>query len=227
VIAGKDGPINEKAKSALARLQTLARLCNDNYDTERSVDIKICRHCDKTEMLMEGAKLMCYQRCKVAYYCKRECQVADWKSHKKMCNAISSSTVSHSAQKTIQTTMWAFIASNYFDIAKEVYKKTQEYNVPKKELLVEIDFFEDTPALRIDFKIWLTSSLFEGSSVADVPDWVRTIVEDMRAQRGPATSDHLVAVCRASSDQVNNHAFNLISMTGCDFLSDEAVESIG
>jgi hypothetical protein len=31
--------------------------------------------------------------------------------------------------------MFAFFKSNYFDIAKEVYKKTQEYTVPKKELL--------------------------------------------------------------------------------------------
>jgi hypothetical protein len=34
-IAGKDGPINEKAtKSGLARLQSLARLTNDNYGSE-------------------------------------------------------------------------------------------------------------------------------------------------------------------------------------------------
>jgi hypothetical protein len=38
--------------------------------------------------------------------------------------------------------MWAFVQSNCFSIAKEVYKKTQEHNVPKKKLLVEIDFME-------------------------------------------------------------------------------------
>jgi hypothetical protein len=31
VFAEKDGPINEKAKSGLTRLQSLARLSNDNY----------------------------------------------------------------------------------------------------------------------------------------------------------------------------------------------------
>jgi hypothetical protein len=30
---------------------------------------------------------------------------------------------------------WAFVESNYFDIAKEVYRKTQQYNVSKKELV--------------------------------------------------------------------------------------------
>jgi hypothetical protein len=53
--------------------------------------------------------------------------------------------VSRSTLKTSQTTMWAIIKSNYFDIVKEVYKKTQEYNVPKKELLVEMDFYGDAP----------------------------------------------------------------------------------
>jgi hypothetical protein len=100
---------------------------------------------------------MSCQRCKGAYYCNLECQVADWKSHKKMCKAISTSTVSHSAQKTFHTTVWAFVESNYFNIVKEVYKKTQEFNVPKKELLVEIDFFGNAPALRNEFKVCLTS----------------------------------------------------------------------
>jgi hypothetical protein len=42
--------------------------------------------------------------------------------------------------------MFAFFKSNYFDIAKEVYKKTQEYTVPKKELLVEIDLWRCSSA---------------------------------------------------------------------------------
>ena len=126
VIAGKDGPINEEAKSSLVRLQSLARLSNDNYDTMRSAKLKICRHCDKIETRDGAIKLMKCQRCKETYYCSRECQVADWKRHKKMCKAISTSTVSHSSMKTFQTTIWAFVTSNYFDIAKEVFEKTQE-----------------------------------------------------------------------------------------------------
>jgi hypothetical protein len=49
-IAGKDGPINEEAKSSLARLQILARLSNDNYDNTRE-HRKRCRHCEKFETL--------------------------------------------------------------------------------------------------------------------------------------------------------------------------------
>ncbi len=97
---------------------------------------------------MNGALLMKYQRCKVAYYCSKECQVADWKYHKKTCKAINSGSVSRSVVKTLGTTISAFLESNSLDIAKEIHKKTQEFNVPKKELFLEIDFFGDAPALR-------------------------------------------------------------------------------
>jgi hypothetical protein len=226
VIAGKDGPINEEAKSILVRIQSLARLSNDNYNTIKSASLKICDHCDTLETQMEGTKLMQCQRCKASYYCKRECQVADWKRHKKMCKAISTNTGSHSTMKIFETTMWAFITSNYFDIAKEVFKKTQEYNVPKKELLVEIDFHGDAPALRNEFKVWLTSGVLEGSSVADAPAWFRT-QDGLRGEYGRVTSDDLLVVSRAGNGQVNMLVMKSKSKTGWSLLSDETVESIG
>jgi hypothetical protein len=167
VIAGKDGPINEKAKSSLVRLQSLALL--SNCADECNV-VKECHHCEKTETQMDGALLMKCQRCKVTYYCSKDCQVADWRSHKEWCKAQASRKESRSAVKTSQMTTNAFLTSNYFDIVKEVYKKSKEFKVPKEELLVEIDFYGDAPALRNEIKVWLTSGLLEGSSVADAPD---------------------------------------------------------
>jgi hypothetical protein len=128
--------------------------------------------------------------------------------------------------KTFQTTIWAFVESNHFDIAKEVFKKTQEYNVPKKELFVEIDFFGDAPALRNEFKVWLTSGFFEGSTVADAPDWIRK-QDGLREEYERVTSDALLVVCRAGNGQVNVPVLNCTSKTGCALLSDEAVEAIG
>jgi hypothetical protein len=118
---------------------------------------------------MEGALLMKCQRCKAAYYCSKECQVADWKNHKKRCKAMSNGNECRSTVKTARTTISAFIDANYVDIEEEVCMKTQEYNVPKKEFVVEIDFFGDAPALRNEFKIWLISGFLDGSSVADAP----------------------------------------------------------
>jgi hypothetical protein len=234
VIAGKDGPINEKAKSGLARLQSLARLSNDNGST--FVDIETCQYCGKCETQMDNTKLMKCQRCKMTCYCSKECQVADWKSHKKACKEISSVVKGRSTMKTLELTKGNFIDSNYFDIAKEVYKKTQECNVPKKELLLEIDFYGDAPALRNKFKVWLTSGFLEGSSVADAPDWFRTGRQSekkahaliLREEYEKVTTNELLVVCRASNGIVTGDrlGFN-ITNTGHQLLSDEAVESIG
>ncbi len=72
VIAGKDGPINDKVKADLTKLQSLARFSNGNKD-----HAKMCSHCGKCETQTDAAKLMKCQRCKVTYYCSKECQVAD------------------------------------------------------------------------------------------------------------------------------------------------------
>jgi hypothetical protein len=95
VISGKDGPINEKAKSGLARLQTLAVLAN--CDDEKKNGIYMCRHCEKVETQNDSAVLKACQRCKVTYYCNRECQAADWKNHKKWCKALGNRNESSSA----------------------------------------------------------------------------------------------------------------------------------
>jgi hypothetical protein len=228
VIAGKDGPINEKAKSGLVRLQSLARLSSCGDDV-----VKSCCNCEKTETHMNGALLMKCQRCKVSHYCSKDCQVADWKSHKKICEALGSGSVSRSAVKTSYITASAFIKSNYFDIAKEVYKKTMEFNVPKKELLVEIDFFGDAPALRNEFKVWLTSGFLEESSVVDAPGWFRRRAEKslerfLREEYEKVTKDNLLVVYRAGNGM--GAVLRLSSPgaeTGYPLLSDEAVESIG
>jgi hypothetical protein len=202
VLAGKDGPINEKAKSGLARLQMLARLSNCDV-------VKACCHCKKRETQMDNAKLMKCQRCKITYYCSKECQVADWKGHKKICKAIASGIDSRSASKTARTTISAFLTLNSLEIAKEVCKKAREYNVPKTELLVEIDFYGDAPALRNEFKIWLMSGFLDGSSAADAPEWFRIhsekkdLVLIVRKEYEQVTSDDLLGVCRAGNGMVS------------------------
>jgi hypothetical protein len=233
VMAGKDGPINEKAKSALSRLQSLARLSNSNDSNDyKRVMLNKCNHCDKFETLMNSAKLMKCKRCKATYYCSKECQVADWKSHKKTCHDDGSGDDRKSGFKTSKATMWAFVESTYFDIVKEVYRKTQEYNISKTELFVEIDFYGDAPALRNEFKVWLTSGLFEGSSVADAPEWFRTdadkktLANGLREEYEQVTRDHLLAVCRAGNGNVFVH-FLEATNAGYQIFSDEAVESIG
>lgn len=44
-----------------------------------------CTHCEKAP-----ANLKTCAKCKVAQYCDRDCQKADWKAHKKICNIFAS-----------------------------------------------------------------------------------------------------------------------------------------
>jgi hypothetical protein len=231
VIAGKDGPINEKAKADLTKLQTLARFSNNNNDGGNEHP-KACHHCVKIETL-EGAKLMKCQRCKITYYCNKVCQAADWKSHKKFCKLLA--TERSSLQKTYNTALWAFVQSNYFDIAKEVYKKTQEYNVPKKELFVDIDFYGDAPALRNEFKVWLTSDFLAESVLVDAPDWFhacsdkKAFARILREEYEQVTSENLLAVSRPSNGttlKIQSLQF-VVPDAPYPLLSDEVVESIG
>jgi hypothetical protein len=145
-----------------------------------------------------------------------------------MCKVLGSGSVSRSAFKTSHATVSAFIKSNYFDIAKEIYKKTQEYNVPKKELVVEIDFYGDAPTLRNEIKVWLMSGFLDGSSVTDSPGWFRgcaqkkNLVRDLSNEYEQVTSDEMLAVCRSGNGMVT-----VLKSGDVVLLSDEAVESIG
>jgi hypothetical protein len=151
-----------------------------------------------------------------------------------MCKELSSCVVSRSEQKTSNTTMWAFVESNYFDIVKELYKKTQEYNVPKKELLVEIDFFGDAPALQNKIQVLLFSGFFEESALVDEPECFRTNADKktltrwLRDEYERVTSNDLLVACRTGNGMVTVQLLRLpVFNVDYQLLSDEAVESIG
>jgi hypothetical protein len=119
--------------------------------------------------------------------------------------------------------MVTFLKLNSVAIAREVNKKIQEYNVPQNELLLVIDFFEDAPALRNEFKVGLMFRFLDGSPLVDEPDWIRTddeIPQMLKESRDCSKDgDDLHALCR----------FGNGTMTACHFgfSSEKALESIG
>jgi hypothetical protein len=219
VIAGKDGPINEKAKSCLVKLQSMARLSNDVGDA------KFCGHCGTMEKRVGGTKLLQCKQCRRAYYCNKECQVDDWKSHKKECKASRAcGTKNMSARKVHQLTMRGFLESNCVYIAREVDKKIQEYNVPQKELLLEMDFFDDAPALRNEFKVGLMSRFLDGSPLVDEPAWLshadkEEITQLLKNSHEIATNEELQTLCRSGD--------GIISVCRLNFPPPEAAEYFG
>jgi len=55
--------------------------------TVREKNRQACLKCGVTETV-EGKRLKQCIKCKAVYYCSRECQVADWKEHKKLCKIL-------------------------------------------------------------------------------------------------------------------------------------------
>jgi hypothetical protein len=253
VIAGKDGGLakhdtNAAIKTRLTNLQKMALMSNDGFATTTGADTdtpetkvitrgKICRNCDKAET-QGGASLMKCSTCKATYYCGRECQVADWKSHKIMCKLATEGGFSSSTMKAVESAVISFVKKNYYSIVDECYKKTQEYNVLKKELVIEINFYGDAPALRDEFKIGLTSRYLEGSR-PDEPDWFYKGTSVYKNNIGRwlvgakdhydrMTSDRLLAMCRYGDGSSGIYKLSLMNPeTGKELLSDEAVNCIG
>jgi hypothetical protein len=74
---------------------------------------------------------------------------------------------------------------------------------PQERAVVEIDFYGDAPALRNEFKVWLASAFFEGSSVSDAligSGHISTInISSMNEERYEDMTSGLLVVCRASN----------------------------
>ncbi len=80
----------------------------------------------------------------------------------------------------------------------------------------------------------MTSGVLEGSSVADAPVWFhvgdynkKAVSRLLRDAHERVTSDHLLAVCLSGNGEVTVQDLHLVVNGGYQYLSDEAVESIG
>ncbi|KAI8939989.1 hypothetical protein NX059_003712 [Plenodomus lindquistii] len=51
-----------------------------------------CAKCNETAAAKNVAALKVCVRCKTARYCDRDCQKADWKTHKKECSKLANQT---------------------------------------------------------------------------------------------------------------------------------------
>lgn len=69
------GTIDRVSRETTSKLQT---------DAGRA-SVRVCARCGTNDAASDS-KLMRCQRCKVVSYCSQECQRADWKQHKKLCN---------------------------------------------------------------------------------------------------------------------------------------------
>ena len=149
-------------------------------ESEVKYGYKSCRKCNKMEQSMNFQKgLMVCAQCKSAFYCSRECQVADWKTHKKFCRPVSKNEAK--ICRFNEQTVHDFVLANYVEILRKIVDFTSQTGVSKADMLLELDFvatFPDgrgggvAPAFKTppEFKIADTKGYYEGSRPNE-PDW--------------------------------------------------------
>jgi len=138
--------------------------------------LRMCRYCNKSGHSQEFQKsLKQCSRCRMTYYCSKECQKADWKVHKGTCRH-----TSKASNKTFEASQHAvlnFCQKNYAAVMKRIVKVCDETGLKKGELLLELEIkpndksgitlaFLDPP----EFKIAEARGYFEGSRPNE-PDW--------------------------------------------------------
>ncbi len=64
---------------------------DEAYEEVKSITkMGLCfnQHCAHPDRIVERSKLRCCSRCRSITYCSRECQVADWSSHREQCDEV-------------------------------------------------------------------------------------------------------------------------------------------
>jgi hypothetical protein len=204
---------------------------------------KYCRNCNKLDVTLEFQNsLKRCSRCRQAYYCSRECQVADWKSHKPLCQPITRSD--ETEQLWTEQTVHDFILNNYASILREIVEASSETGLDKCDLLLELDFYNSdndvAPALRSppEFEVADSKGYFEGDRPNE-PDWFRknedkvaykknisSFTKVLKDTYNRLTDNHLLLVVRNPDGNAGCYRFNLqSSMTRCQMFSQEVVSA--
>lgn len=221
------------------RLQILQRMAEiSNKKKNQTEDNVMCRQCGKTQRKM-GTKQLMMQcgRCKSTHYCSRDCQVKDWKAHKPTCKKEVGDAFDKNG-KTTQSMVTTFMEGNYFRIMEAMHKQCLGSRVAKEKLIIEIDFFDDAPALRGDFKVGLTERFISGDR-PDEPDWfykgtdiydsnVKGWLMGVRDHYSRLTDIQILYTCRYPNGSAGIYRMSLLSPeTKQNIFSSDAMEAAG
>lgn len=220
---------NDRPAAVMARLENLHRLASVSHSAHMNTrnlpvrgQLKFCRNCNKSEPTQEFQRsLKQCSRCKQAFYCSRECQVADWKDHKTTCQPVGSASEAKRSEKrgtSIQLALNDVLQKNYFDVMTKIVEVCEETGVSKKNLVVELDFFPNSetgsaPILSTppSFKVAPAARYYQGSR-PDEPDWfhkgtdvyegnVAAVRLGLKDQHSRMTADHVLVLLRWADGQ--------------------------
>ena len=141
----------------------------------------------------------------------QECQRADWKAHKTACQPYAVRPTLPST-RGLQNMVMNWVQRNYFLVMQELDRVTHLYSVPKRELVLVLDFYAKhgiAPALRTPnpiFEVGVTKD-YLGDDRTKEPDWffkgtdvylikVERYLTGMREEYELMTSKHVLTMLR-------------------------------
>jgi len=172
ILEGTDGYKNPR-KKLLDYIRSVAKMAGSmqpqsSADRERG-NTRLCRHCSNSDPSSEFQRsLLTCSRCKLTYYCSKECQKLDWKRHKLLCVPVDKAfkKTADSGRQSISN----FIQKNYVAIMLKFLDVCRETGLGKSELLIEVDLkaggWDDCSCITQSCRVqsWSSSSLFRRES---------------------------------------------------------------
>ena len=243
LLSGKDGwkPARNSADynrvmKRLKALKDLTAMAKESFAAEGNKDYgRLCRNCSKSgyDLKESGKRLLSCGKCKNTYYCSRECQVQDWKDHKKTCTP-------YSNKQPERNIIMSFIKRNYIEVMTKIQETCADKGLDKKNVFLEIDFNKDmhedsSPAMAGKFRVEAVSECLEGNRSAE-PDWfykgtdvyesnVAVFRVGLQDHCKRMTENHVLVVYRGTSGHAGVYRVDMMSeKTGFHIMSDEALK---
>jgi hypothetical protein len=238
LLLGRNGyptVVDEQIRQRLVAIGRVASLATKTLQPS-GFDVRLCRNCGKDGFdLGLNVKLLVCSRCKATYYCTKECQVADWKKHRKTCGQ------GHKPSKTSEQTLFSYVIKFYYEILKALSAVMQERSVPKSQLLIDLDFRaridhaddSSSPALRGEIKAAVIKDYLRGR---DQPSWFgncdeasqSNILANVRDQSQRELHSHLLVLSRHAAGGAGIFRLHaLCPSTQKSLFADELVTAFG
>jgi hypothetical protein len=131
-----------------------------------------------------------------------------------------------------------FLRKSYFEVMEKIYEVCQSNGVTKTEVLCELDFYGDAPALKDQFKVGLVKRYLEGSR-PDEPDWfhkgasvyrrnIKNFNMGLEDHYNRMTPNHILAIIRYSDGSFSVYRFQMTNQsTGHQIFGEEAMNAVG
>jgi len=129
--------------------------------------VKMCRKCNKKNDV-ESEKFKVCSRCKISYYCSKDCQVADWALHKTQCSSQQEILLQDGGKrafKNLSDSAFSFVQNRYNDIAREMRKIKNLEGTNVQDMIVFLEHSADSIPIYNRFLIITMANMRLGSNL--------------------------------------------------------------